>query len=99
MPDISDTILDTALPDLSIRPAPGLDGRGILTHMCRMCHNSNLDQTQSRSNFNIDTLDTLSRNEKDYAIARLQLPATDVHHMPPVRFHELAQPELDAAIA
>ena len=99
MPDISDTLLDSALPDMSIRPAVGLDGRGILTHMCRMCHNSQLDQTQSRANFDIDKLATLSRAEKDYAIQRLQLPDTDVHHMPPVRFHELSQAERDAAIA
>jgi hypothetical protein len=98
MPDISDTILDSALPALSIRPATGLDGRGILTHMCRMCHNGSLDQTQSRASFNIDTLDALSREEKDLAIARLQLPDTDVHHMPPVRFHTLSAGERDAAI-
>ncbi len=99
MPDISDTILDSALSDLSIHPAPGLDGKGILVHMCRMCHNSSLDQSLSRASFNVDKLATLSASEKNYAIWRLQLPTSDAHHMPPVRFHELSQAELDAVIA
>ena len=99
LPDISATVLDTTLPDISVRPAPGLDGKGILVHMCRMCHNSKLDQSISRSNFNIDTLDTLPRQIKDTAILRLQLPESDIHHMPPARFHTLAQPEIDAAIS
>ncbi|MDB4956607.1 MAG: hypothetical protein JWO36_4176 [Myxococcales bacterium] len=98
MPDINDTVLDTTLPFLSVRPKPGLDGRGILTHMCRMCHNSQLDQTISRAAFNIDTLDQLPQGEKDLAVARLMLPTTDAHHMPPVRFHELSQAERDLAI-
>jgi len=99
MPDVTDVYLDSALPDMSVRPKAGLDGQGILVHMCRMCHNSSLDQTISRANFNVDTLASLARAEKDAAIARLQLPDTDAHHMPPVRFHELSQAERDLAIA
>jgi hypothetical protein len=98
MPDIRDTFLDAALPAMSITPKPGLDGRGILTHMCRMCHNSQLDQTLTRSQFNIDTLDQLPRAEKDLAIARLMMPDADAHKMPPVRFHSLSDAERDLAI-
>jgi hypothetical protein len=98
LPDLTDVFLDSAQPDMSIRPKAGLDGHGILVHMCRMCHNSSLDQTISRANFNIDTLASLPRAEKDVAIARLQLPDTDAHHMPPKRFHELSAAELDLAI-
>ena len=47
----SDILLDAALPDMSIRPKAGLDGRGILVHMCTMCHNDKLDQTISRAQF------------------------------------------------
>jgi hypothetical protein len=99
MPDISDVFLDSALPDMSVQPKPGLDGHGVLVHMCRMCHNSSLDQTISRANFNIDTLASLPRAEKDKAIARLQLPDTDAQHMPPKRFHELPPADLAAAIS
>jgi hypothetical protein len=99
LPDVSDVLLDSALPLMSITPAAGLDGAGILVHMCRMCHNSQLDQTITRAAFNIDTLATLPRDEKDLAIQRLQLPDGDVHQMPPARFHTLAQADRNAAIA
>ena len=97
MPDIRQTIRADALAQLSIRPEPGLDGRGILVHMCRMCHNSQLDQTLSRSYFNVDTLDQLSAFEKNLAIQRLN--RTDYRQMPPARFHELSDAERAAATA
>jgi len=98
LPDIRDTFLDAALADMSIRPKPGLDGRGILAHMCRMCHNPQLDQTISRAAFDIDKLDTLSRGEKDEAIKRLMLPDTDRRKMPPARFHVLTDAERQLVI-
>ena len=98
MPDVTDVLLDAALPFMSIQPKPGLDGHGILVHMCRMCHNSQLDQTISRANFNIDTLATLARSEKDLAIARLQLAPSAVHAMPPSRFHVLSDAERQLVI-
>jgi hypothetical protein len=98
LPDITDTLLDSALADMSIRPKAGLDGRGILTHMCRMCHNPQLDQTISRAMFDIDKLDSLSRVEKDEAIKRLLLPDTDRRKMPPPRFHVLSDAERQLAI-
>ena len=98
LPDISDTMLDAALPGMSVRPAAGLDGRGILVHMCRTCHNSSLDQTLTRSQFNIDTLDQLPRAEKDLAIGRLMMDDTDRHRMPPSRFHSLSDAERDLVI-
>jgi len=98
MPDVSDTLLDSALADMSITPKAGLDGHGIMVHMCQMCHNSRLDQSQSRAKFNIETLAQMSRAEKDLAIARLQLPTLDKHAMPPARFHELSSTERQAVI-
>jgi hypothetical protein len=98
MPDVSDTLAATTLADLSIRPRAGLDGRGIMVHMCQMCHNSRLDQTLSRARFNVEQLAQLSRGEKDLAIARLKLPASDRHAMPPARFHELSDTERQMVI-
>jgi hypothetical protein len=98
MPDIADTLLDSALADMSIRPKPGLDGRGILQHMCQMCHNDKLDQTISRARFDVVNLATLSRAAKDEAIRRVRLPASDVKHMPPVRFHTLSDAERDLVV-
>jgi hypothetical protein len=99
MPNIADTFLDSALPDMSIRPAAGLDGKGILVHMCQMCHNDKLDQSVTRARFDVTKLSALSRMEKDEAIRRLQLPEADAKHMPPARFHMLSDAERDLAIA
>jgi hypothetical protein len=98
MPDIRDVFLDSALADLSFRPKAGLNGRGIMTHMCQHCHNSNLDQTLSRARFNIQRLDLLSRIVKDEAIRRLQLPVESAEKMPPARFHTLSNRERDLVI-
>jgi len=97
MPDIRQTIRADALAQLSIHPKAGLDGKHILIHMCRMCHNSQLDQTLSRSYFNVDTLGQLSAYEKGIAVQRLM--KTDYQQMPPARFHELSDAERAAAIA
>jgi mono/diheme cytochrome c family protein len=99
LPDISDTLLDRALADLSIRPKAGLDGRGILTQMCAQCHNSRLDQALTRARFNVERLDQMSREERDEAIRRLQLPDADRRKMPPARFHSLSDAERDLVIA
>ena len=99
LPDIRDVLLDEAAPYMSLAPAPGLDGRGILTHMCQHCHNSSLDQSLTRSNFNVEELDLLPQSVKDKAIERLQLPDDDIDKMPPQRFHSLSQDEIDAVIA
>ncbi|HEY6178438.1 MAG TPA: hypothetical protein VIX73_28490 [Kofleriaceae bacterium] len=98
LPDLRDTLLDAALAPMSIHPQAGLDGKGILVHMCQVCHNSRLDQTLSRARFNVEQLAQLSRGEKDLAIQRLQLPTADRHAMPPARFHELSAAERQLAI-
>jgi hypothetical protein len=97
-PDIADVFLDSAEPEMSHRPAVGLDGAGILKHMCQHCHNSRLDQSLSRANFNVEDLATLPLSEKQEAIRRLQLDPADIKKMPPRRFHTLSQAEIDLAI-
>lgn len=97
-PDMSDVLLDEAFPYMSFEPAPGLDARGILTHMCSHCHNSSLDQTITRANFNVANLDSLPQTIKDEAIRRLQLPDDDIQRMPPLRFHTLSDDQIDMVI-
>jgi hypothetical protein len=60
---------------MSIRRKPGLDGRGILVHLCSQCHSPRLDQTLTRARFNVMALDAMSREERDTAIAWLGLSA------------------------
>jgi cytochrome c553 len=98
LPDIRDVFLDAALPDLSMRPKPGLDGRGILLHMCSSCHNARLDQTITRARFDVGRLDQMSRDEKDKAIRRLQLAPDKRGHMPPAIVRSLSNAELDLAV-
>lgn len=98
LPDITQTIPESEWADMSIRPKDGLDGRGIMNHMCRHCHNSTLDQGISRASFNVDQLDALPRDVKDLAIERLLLPDEDRRKMPPPRFHELTDAQRDLVI-
>ncbi|MCA9672602.1 MAG: hypothetical protein KC503_43710 [Myxococcales bacterium] len=98
LPDITQTVPQANWPSISVQPAAGLDGRGIMTHICRHCHNSTLDQSISRAGFNVDTLDTLPRAIKDMAIDRLLRPDNDRRKMPPLRFHELTTAQRDLVI-
>jgi hypothetical protein len=98
LPDIRDAFLDAGLPDMGFKVKAGLNGREILVNACRVCHNSQLNQNISRAKFNIDTLDTLSREEKDKAIQRLMLPEDHLLKMPPRRFKSLTDAERGLAI-
>jgi hypothetical protein len=99
LPDVTDVLLDDALPRMSIRPKPGLSGEEILVHMCAQCHNGRLDPSLSRARFNALALDDMSREEKDLAIDRLKRPSNDRYKMPPVVRGELSDDELERAIA
>jgi hypothetical protein len=100
LPELSGMFLPAAVSDLSFAPQAGLDGRGILMHMCQQCHNPALDQRISRARFDVAKLVTgqLSRTEKDRAIARLRLPAESAAKMPPPRFRHLSDAEIELAI-
>ena len=96
LPDIRDVFLDSALSDLSFQPAAGLDGKAILVQMCQQCHNSKLDQTESRERFRVDQLDQMSADEKALAIHRINLPTGVFRKMPPPRFRQLSATDIAA---
>lgn len=98
LPDIRDVHDDAFKPYMSLQPAPGLSGREILEHVCQHCHNSQLDQTITRANFNVELLDSLPREVKDEAIRRLNLADGYAQKMPPPRFHTLSQAEIDLVV-
>ena len=100
LPELSELFLDEAVADLSFVPKAGLDGRGIMMHMCQQCHNPRLDQTISRARFDVIKLvrGELSQEEKDRAIARLTLEATNPAKMPPPRFRRLSDAEIDLVV-
>ena len=66
--------------------------------MCQQCHNSNLDMTISRERFLVDKLDQMSKDEKNLAIERLQLPASTRLRMPPMLFRTITDDERQAMI-
>jgi hypothetical protein len=100
LPDIRDVFPDdpATQADLGFSTRPGLPAQRVLTQACAQCHNDRLDQSLSRARFNVD-LSQLSRAEKDAAIARLQLPGSDVHAMPPRRLRTLSAQAIAGLIA
>jgi hypothetical protein len=99
LPDIRDVFLAAAEPEMGLRPAPGLDGRGILIQTCAQCHNAKTDRALTRAKFDMSQLDTMSREEKDQAIMRLNSPHESTKLMPPLRFARLSPEEVAAASA
>lgn len=106
LPDIRDVFLDEKIRDIGFKVKAGLDGAGIITQACTQCHNSKLNQTISRSKFNVD-FDMMSDLQggrltgeaRDavlaIAISRLSLNSTDIRKMPPEMFKTLDQAEID----
>lgn len=98
LPDLRDVFPAAETWRMGLAPKPGANGKQILTSMCAGCHNPRLDPTVSRARFDVTKLDTMSRAEKDLAIARLKLADEDVRKMPPVRFRSLGPAEVKLAI-
>jgi hypothetical protein len=91
LPDVRDVFPDdpATQAELGFSTRPGLPAERVLTQACTQCHNDRLDQSLSRARFNVD-LSKVSRAERDMAIARLRLPASDAHAMPPRRLRTLS---------
>jgi hypothetical protein len=93
LPDIRDVFLDRALRDMGFAAKAEADGTGLLSQLCQECHHSKLDMTQTREKFLVDGLASMSREEKDLAIERLNLPITNRLHMPPALFRTMTDDE------
>lgn len=84
-----------ALADRSLNPAIGLmTAQQILTNSCLACHNSNLDQTDSRAQFNVEDLTKNTAFEYGTAMGRIQRAATDIHRMPPPTYMNLTDSDI-----
>jgi hypothetical protein len=99
LPDIREVFWDAGLRDMGFAPKEGSDGKPLLTQMCQECHNANLDPMVTRDRFLVDKLADMSREEKDLAIERLLLPATDRLFMPPPLFRTVTSDERDQMIS
>jgi hypothetical protein len=94
LPDIRDVLAPGALRDMTLLPAPGLDGKSLLVQMCQQCHNDKLNQTISRARFDVTKLLSMSSTEKDLAIARIQSATNASGHMPPAQLRALGAAEV-----
>lgn len=99
LPDMRRVFLDDALADLSFIPKKGASGKEVLLQACAQCHQPALDQTISRARFDVSKLDSMDKNMKESAIARMTLPSSDIRKMPPIMMRELPKDALDAAVA
>ena len=99
LPDVRDIYPDDPqrLAALGFATDPGLDGEGVLTQACTLCHNERLDPTISRARFRADLVG-VSRAEKDLAITRLMLPESHPLAMPPARMRVLSDEARSRAI-
>ncbi|HEY1098776.1 MAG TPA: hypothetical protein VGF99_07600, partial [Myxococcota bacterium] len=98
LPDIRDVFSDAAIEGMSVLPKPGLDAKGIFAHACAQCHNSKLDQEQSRANFNAFDVDDLTEQQRDVIADRLLLPADNRFRMPPAQFRDLRDDDVQTLL-
>jgi hypothetical protein len=96
--DIRDVFLDDQLADMGFAAPTVMDGHALLVQQCQQCHHERLDPTITRDKFLVDKIDTMSREEKDEAIKRLETPLETRLTMPPPLFRTLTQPQRDAII-
>jgi hypothetical protein len=98
LPDIRRIFKDDALPDMTMRPKAGATGSEILVQMCSQCHNSRLDSSISRGQFDATNLAAVSPGVKAMAASRMKLPASDIKHMPPAMFRTIPDDALKLAV-
>jgi hypothetical protein len=99
LPDIRDVLDPSKLVDVGIRTDPQLDARSLLVMACSQCHDATATAgTVRKSRFQIEQLDALSSEQKSAIAKRLQLPAHDPLRMPPVRFRDLSDEEVDKVL-
>lgn len=98
LPDIRRVFLDDALEDLTFVPKTGASGREVLVQTCAQCHQPKLDQSISRAKFDVTRLDSMSREEKNLAITRMNMSASNGLHMPPTSMRSLPDVARQAAI-
>ncbi|MBV8763007.1 MAG: hypothetical protein JO257_37320 [Deltaproteobacteria bacterium] len=97
--DIRDVFLDTRLVDMGFASPANADGHTLLVQQCQQCHHSRLDPTITRDKFLVDKLDQMTREEKDLAIARIQMPTTTRLTMPPPLFRSVTDEQRQRMIA
>lgn len=99
LPDLMNATLsdDAELRAMGRRPAANATPQELLHQACFQCHNSRLDQTITRSKFNVN-LALMSNEELDIAITRIGLPGEDIRLMPPDNFTVLNAQEKQTLI-
>ncbi|HWP05072.1 MAG TPA: c-type cytochrome [Polyangiaceae bacterium] len=95
--DVRDVFADDAQLKLSFLPQPNADGKAVLLQMCARCHDGRGNPELPKNQFNVRKLETVSRAQKETAMARVQ--ASDETRMPPWRAGSLTPAALEAVLA
>jgi len=110
LPDLRNAFLESRLYEIGFAVDPSFGAQEILLQACSQCHNSNLDQTITRSRFNVnlnamsDTrgglLSGVARDlEIGVAIDRLQHAPDSILIMPPAYwFRELSPAQITTVV-
>jgi hypothetical protein len=98
IPSMSNLFADATLVDVGVQPPANATGLEMIAQTCSECHNAKTDTSLGRARFRADDLGSMSRAEKDLAIARLQMSTDDVRHMPPVATKNLTPDQVAAVI-
>ncbi len=96
-PDLTNLMKFSAQVGSGMRMTPDLPATSLIVQACGQCHNSRLNPSISRANFNADLART-SRAAKDSAIRRLYA-ADDEGKMPPTLFRALTDEERERIVA
>lgn len=98
IPSMRDMHGAASVVDLGYTPPAAASASDILGQTCSGCHNATTPSALGRARFNVDALASMSRAEKDLAIARLQMPVEDVRHMPPSANHTLTDAQTQLVV-
>jgi len=96
--DTRDVFSQDAKEKLGFVSPPASPGAAVLVQMCSRCHDGRADPALGRARFNVQKLEQMSREEKDLAVVRMQLPASSKLKMPPWRAARLPDDANQAAI-
>jgi cytochrome c553 len=90
LPDLADIFPDDPQQraEIGLQTEPSAGPSETLIQACGSCHNDVLDQSLSRARFNI-RLASMTREELDLALARIELPESDARVMPPKGMRQL----------
>lgn len=95
LPDIRDVFSETDMRETGLMVSPNASGKDILMQACAQCHNPRLNKSISRAKFDAINFNAMDQETRRAATERLRLDKTDPRLMPPAKFRQLTEDEID----